>query len=209
MAGGRQSARCRSCQRRLRRSRCASRAHCCGAVREAPAATRAAPADVANSHIEVTLYFQAGGTTGPGLGTPPDHLVTDSVTVPSTGSVGLDALRALMSTRPDPAHAENGWTGLTIEPDPLAKVLDVSHSDGIVTVDLDRDVSDPYPIAACVCPTGRLVTQQLVWTAQDALDTRDPVLITVRGVPATEVWGYKLDGPVEADPSLLNAPSTP
>ena len=185
-----------------------------GQIQDAPATTRAAPAgvpnsDIPSSDIEVTLYFQVGGTTGPGLGTPPDHLVADSVTVPSTGSVGLDALRALVSTRPDPKHATNGWTGLTIEIDPLARVLDVSHSDGIVTVDLDRDVSNPYPIVACVCPTGRLVTQQLVWTAQDALDTRDPVLITVRGVPATEVWGYQLDGPVEADPSLLNAPSTP
>ena len=181
-----------------------------GQVQDAPAATRGAPAGGPNQDIEVTLYFQAGGTSGgPEIDTPPDHLVADSVTVPSTGSVGLDALRALMSTRPDPAHAENGWTGLTIEPDPLARVLDVSHIDGIVTVDLDRDVSNPYPNIACVCPSGRLVTQQLVWTAQDALDTRDPVLVTVRGVPATEVWGYTLDGPVEADPSLLNVRSTP
>jgi hypothetical protein len=129
------------------------------------------------------------------------HIAAQTVTTDNTGDPGLDAVRALLTSRPPNPELANGFDFLTIKPRPITTVNDVSPGDGVITVDLSEEVWDPYPNVRCgSCPSGDIVTQQLVWTVQTALNSTDPVLVTVNGEPARGIWMDPLDGPVQADP---------
>ena len=76
--------------------------------------------------------------------------------------------------------------------------------DGIITVDINQSLWDPYESARCrPCPPGELVMQQLVWTVQSALESDDPVALTVNGKPARGIFLAPLNGPVAADPTVV------
>ena len=82
----------------------------------------------------------------------------------------------------------------------------------MITVDLDRDVWDPYPNVDCHCPPGDIVMQQLVWTLDTALDSTLPVLLTINGEPARGIWVHQLDGPVSMEsqsPRILQKVTVP
>lgn len=133
-----------------------------------------------------------------GDGSP--RLAPVKVTVSDSGDPGLDAARALVEAG-ELGEKVNGFRQLPGEP--ITQVRQVVHRDGLVTVYLARSPWDPYPhIDLDTWVTGDLVVQQLVWTVQSALDTDDPVLLTVRGEPARGVLGVRFGGPVAADRSL-------
>lgn len=161
------------------------------------------PATV-GSQREVTVSFLTGAKTRDGETVqPPDRLIAETVTTENTGDPGLDAVRALLTTRPTDPDNGNGYDLLTIDPMPITGVNSVTAGDGVINVDLIEDVWDPYPGVRCVCPSGEIITQQLVWTVQTALESDDPVTVTINGEPARGIWMEPLNGPVYADPDAL------
>jgi hypothetical protein len=131
-------------------------------------------------------------------------LFAEPVTVPNTGDKPFDVVDALLATsRTYEARGVNGFN-LFFE-HPIAEVNSVIVGADVITVDLDREVWDPYPTVDCNCPPGEVVMQQLVWTLDKALDSTLPVLLTINGEPARGIWFHRLDGPVamaepEAEP---------
>jgi hypothetical protein len=163
-----------------------------------------APPATAGTSVSVDVYFT----------TEQDRLVSEQVTVEGTGDVGVDAVSALIYTQPtDPDHY-NAWSTMAHEAndtaDAGAQVLNVTHDDGVITVNLDSHVPEGPPVIDCDLPSdpcpavsGRIMLQQLVYTVQAALDTADPVVLTDQGEPATMVSGTPIDGPIRADPKVL------
>jgi hypothetical protein len=153
-----------------------------------------------------TVYLLALPDSGPhahrGAAT---FIAPEQVEGDDTGQPGLDAVRALLAADPAQENRANGFDSwpLLDGPDSLAEVRSVTEHDGVIRVDLSRSIHDPYPNVDCRCPDGHVVTQQLVWTVQDALDSEAPVLVTVDGTPARGIWLHELEGPVEADPTVL------
>jgi hypothetical protein len=149
--------------------------------------------------VEVAVWFQnhAG------------QLISGNLTTTSAGNVGVDAVQQLLQEHPD--NLINPWTHLVGEPRPIAAVNDVSHEDGVVTVDFDRPLSASASVESPSSPTSILAIQQLVLTVQSALRTDDPVRITTQGEPAPEAFEVTLSGPVPADWSLLSGirPTSP
>jgi Sporulation and spore germination len=145
------------------------------------------------------------------------HLVPVQVEVPGTGDVGVDAVTALIYTRAAGPDHYNAWSTMALDAndtaDAGAKVLSVTQADGVVTVDLDSHAPEGVPVIDCArasdtcaaLSSGKLMLQQLVFTAQAALDSTDPVVLTDQGEPATMVSGTNIDGPVHADPNVLAA----
>jgi hypothetical protein len=128
-----------------------------------------------------------------------DQLVSGRFTVTSSGNAGLDAVQVLLHEHPSPVI--NPWSGLAGEP--VAKVNDVTHQNGVVTVDFDGPLSATASMESASSTLSELSIQQLVFTVQSALRTNDPVLITTNGEPADEAFEVPLDGPVDADWSLV------
>lgn len=158
------------------------------------------------SEIPMAIY-----SSGSDVGAPFGDVFAGEFPITSSGNVGVDAVNALLqhqSARPEVFC--NLWSGLRETPQPVTRVTSVTHTDGVVTVDLGRDVTDPFPGADPVCPVGPQL-QQLVHTVTSALRTDDPVLVTVNGEPADAVFGEPVDGPVEPDMSVLAGirPETP
>jgi immunoglobulin-like protein involved in spore germination/sporulation and spore germination protein len=130
------------------------------------------------------------------------------VTVTSSGNVGLDAVQALLSTPSHPAY-NNYWHGYdTIPPDsgPIAKVNDVTHSQAVITVDFDRPLTTN--LASMQSSLARTILNQLVFTAQSALRTYNPVVITIDGKPAKQAFGMPLTNPGTGTVHALSAPLT-
>jgi len=158
------------------------------------------------SKIPMAVYSSAND-----VGTPFGDIFAGEFTVTSFGDVGIDAVNALLQQKSErPEVFCNLWSGLGDALRPVTRVTSVTHADGVVTVDLGRDVADPFPDADPVCPVGPQL-QQLVHTVGSALRTDDPVLVTINGEPANEVFGVPVDGPVERDMSILAGirPETP
>lgn len=155
---------------------------------------------------EVTVYYVGDRPPDAGAVPRPSYwrLASESVTTRDTGDAGYDAVRALLSIRPSDPDYSNGYDLLTIEPDPITDVHSVSHEAGVITVDLTEDVWDPYRNVACICPSGEVITQQLVWTVQEALGSTDPVQVLVDGEPTRGIYTTRLDGPNERHPAALS-----
>lgn len=136
-----------------------------------------------------------------------DMVVSAPVTVTSSGNVGLDAVRALLDAESGNPAFVNVWHGFdTMPPDsgPIAEVNEVTHSDGLVTVDFDRPLtSDLASLQGDPSFPGPIL-QQLVLTVQSALRTDDPVQITVNGELADEAFGHPLTQPLQADRSVIS-----
>ncbi len=129
-------------------------------------------------------------------------LVTYPTTVESTGDIGWDAVNALFTTVASDGKAVNGFNLGHDGRYPAAAVNSVVVGSDMITVDIDRNVWDPYPTADGNWPGGEVVMQQLVWTLHGALGTDLPVLLTVDGEPARGIWFHRLDGPVAAEPAM-------
>ena len=133
-------------------------------------------------------------------------LVWHPVSIESDGGVGEATVIALLNT-PSPAR-QTGINGMNLGfgVEPIAVVRSVEVRGGVIVVDLDREVVDPYPTHDCNCPRGEIVMQQLVWTVNGALNADLPVQVTAEGQPADNFWGHPLDGPVALDPQYKPVP---
>ncbi len=130
----------------------------------------------------------------------PGWLLTPrEVEVEDTGSPGYDALHALLTTEP-PRGLMEGFNFVLEDPsDPVVDVASVVHADGVVEVELTGRTYDPYPtMDLCCIPESEAVVQQLVHTAQAALDTDDPVRFS-KG----RIWFDPVPDLVEADPDVV------
>jgi hypothetical protein len=149
----------------------------------------------AGTVVPVALHFgsdYAGGT-----------LVSGEFEIASSGDIGLDAVDRLLTIEPGEPFI-NWWTWLDRDPasDPM-DVRSVLVSDEQITVDFNRTLAVTCPAnARCAAPDGQLALQQLAQTMQSALRSDAPVLLTVAGEPAAEAFGVRLDGPIQADPSV-------
>lgn len=125
------------------------------------------------------------------------RLVPVEVEAPATKDPVTAAVRAVMAD-------------LTVHlPLGQAQLNSVTRDERTITIDVDRSVRDPYPQAKFSHPPpGRLVMQQLVWTAQTAARSDAPVQLTVKGRPARFLWGTPLRGPVGADARNVEAGGT-
>ena len=89
-------------------------------------------------------------------------------------------MSALIAWQPDDeVDVRNGWQLITDEP--ITELRSVAHRKDVVVVDLDRAVWDPYPAYDMEPDPTVTWPCSLVWTVWAALDTRDPVLLTIRG----------------------------
>lgn len=155
------------------------------------------PATGTSTSWSVDLYFLAPDRRD--WGWAGDRLVAEMVSVTSSGDKPLDVARALFAATPS-GNAVNGFKPfIRLDPEPIADVNAVEVTDDLITVDLDREVWDPYPAIDCDCPSGEAVMQQLVWTLDRALGVDLPVLLTVDGEPAEGIWLHELDGPVSRE----------
>jgi len=160
-----------------------------------PEVTGGEPPVAAPSERAMSVYYVTGGTT-------PAHLARERVTAEDTGDPGLDAVRAMLATRPADPDYVNGYD-LTTGSGPITGVNAVTETDGVITVDFTQSIWDPYPTVDCVCPDSATVIQQAVWTAQEALGSQSPVAFTVDGRPARGIWLEPTPRPVQADPAAL------
>lgn len=164
-------------------------------------ATQPTPADLTPAPTSWTfdLYFTTGGgrAVDPTAKNPGGRwkLTSETVTVPNSGDQPLDIVNALVAHAPT-VEAINGFNFSSNGQLPIAEVNSVTVTPKVITVDLDREVWDPYPTISCICPPGDAVMQQLVWTLDSALESTLPVLLTINSEPAGGIWGYRLDGPV-------------
>lgn len=147
--------------------------------------------------VDLAVYFLTPST---------EDVVSASVTVTSSGDVGLDAVQTLLDTR-SRGEFKNIWHGFDAmgqDAGPIAQVNEVTHADGVITTDFDRQLLSPLASVESSDPTfAEVAVQQLVLTVQSALRTDDPVRITVNGEPASEAFGQPLSQPVQADWSLV------
>lgn len=142
----------------------------------APATPPAVPAPDDRS----TVYFVLEGSGLPAVGVIPMRLRT------GRGEPVVRALEALFTAQPPRqtgfAGTGNPWLGE--EGEPRATLRSVDRGDGLVVVDLDT-ISDSLRtgLAPDLGLGGQLPLLQVACTAQHALDTADPVRITLRGEP--------------------------
>lgn len=122
------------------------------------------------------------------------------IQVPSNGDRARHALQALVTDQ-TPGRSE---ISAFSRPDGSSyTVRSVRHDGSVITVDLDKDPWDPYPTINMACPPdGEVAMQQIVLTAREALDSDDPVLLTVDGTTARGIWLHSLNGPVAALPDI-------
>ncbi|WP_121255951.1 GerMN domain-containing protein [Nocardioides ferulae] len=161
---------------------------------------------------EVTVYYtnDPGADVGGGGFVIP-QLVPRVLEVADTGDPAYDALHALLTMPPAQPQLLTGFNGFHDVTDPAAAeatidVASVTVDEGVITVDLTRDPWIPYVMRDMdlgVSPG--LAVQQVVYTAQDALDTDVPVALTFGGEPVRGVWARRFDWPVAADPDVLPA----
>lgn len=97
--------------------------------------------------------------------------------IPAADSVQA-AVEQMIAGADDPDYA-TAWN-------PATEVLGVTQESGLITVDLSEDART----ANIGSEGAALMIQQLVWTASSAVgDPAVPVLLTIEGEPAGELWG--------------------
>jgi Immunoglobulin-like domain of bacterial spore germination/Sporulation and spore germination len=121
-----------------------------------------------------------------GAGRYPVRIFPEQHQVPSTGNIGFDAVSALFTTPPTDPDYRSLWASGSVE--------SVTHPLGLITVDLSAN-------AATTGGHDDVALQQIVYTVQQAMDSRDPVRILISGgppsgtseplqaVPANEIQG--------------------
>jgi len=139
------------------------------------------------------------------------RLFPQHTTAPDTGEPGQDAVNALLNTEPVDPDYMNVWSyvqgggddgSLPLKEEAIS-VTSVTERDGVITVDFSGPVDSPWEGEIDWVVDPRFFSRQLVWTVQDALDSKAPVLITMDGEPVETVLTAKVDNPIERDPYLL------
>jgi Immunoglobulin-like domain of bacterial spore germination/Sporulation and spore germination len=138
------------------------------------------PVAIVRSPVNVPVYYvQANGA-----GKYPLRIYPEQHRVTSTGEIGFDAVSALFTTPPTDPDYSSLWASGSVEA--------VTKLPGLITVDLSAD-------AAVI--GGResdvdVAMQQIVYTVQQALHSRDPVRILISGSPPSGTAE-----PLQADPA--------
>jgi Immunoglobulin-like domain of bacterial spore germination/Sporulation and spore germination len=114
--------------------------------------------------VNVPLYYAQANGAGKYL----VRIFPEQHQVPSTGNIGFDAVSALFTTMPTDPDYRSLWISGSVE--------SVTHQPGLITVDLSAD-------AATTGAHDDVALQQIVYTVQHALDSRDPVRILISGGP--------------------------
>ncbi|MDP9443874.1 MAG: GerMN domain-containing protein, partial [Actinomycetota bacterium] len=120
------------------------------------------------------------------------------VTTPaSRGEAALDQMLQRVPADPD---YFTPWA-------PDSDALSVRRDDGVITVDLSAETLDTYAGAEVTPQLADLTVQQLVYTAQAALQSTDPVRILVEGEPVDQLFGSPTAEPVaRADQLTVQSP---
>ncbi|QYJ05259.1 META domain-containing protein [Nocardioides panacisoli] len=157
--------------------------------------------DLANPDTDTATVFRAEFSSMTGAETRAGECPTltgfrpEAVPIPSTGDRARHAVQALVADQSPGRPAIRAFS----RPDGSYRVRSVVHDGSVINVDLDKDPWDPYPTIDMACPPdGAVAMQQIVRTAQEALDSEDAVLLTVNGTPARGIWLHRLKGPVAA-----------
>lgn len=176
-----------------------------------PRTPRAVPANspARPSKAEVVVYYLVDRAERPdGSFRPATQITSRTVTVDDTGDLGYDAVHALLTVEPPEVGLSSGFNFIDLDGLETIDVAEVRHRGDVVTIDFTQDPWDQYPtLDLCCSPDGETVIQQLVHTAQDALDTDDPVGFMTNGEPVEGIWFHRLEGPVHADPDIVGPAS--
>jgi hypothetical protein len=179
-------------------------------VDTSPQTPRVVPVDspAPPSKVDVVVYYLVDKAERPdGRFRRATQITPRAVTVENTGDPAYDAVHALLAVEPPEAGLSSGFNFLESDQIETIDVTEVRHQEGVVTIDFTQDPWDPYPtVDFCCSPDGETVTQQLVHTAQTALDTDDPVRFTTKGEPVEGIWFHRLRGPVPAEPDIVRPP---
>jgi hypothetical protein len=131
--------------------------------------------------VEVPVYYVQDN----GAGKYPLRIFPEQHRVSSAGNTGLHAVQALFTASPTDPDYSSLWVSGAVD--------SVTQQPGLITVDLSTDAA---PVGNP--PTARVyhvALQQIVYTVQQALDSRDPVRIMISGSPPEGA-----SEPLQADP---------
>ena len=152
---------------------------------------RAAPASQAPvSKVTVPVYYLGNSTGG-------TRLFQEIRQVPAPDGKAVAAVRAALQRQPKDPNYSTPWhdTG----------VNSVRWQRHVIAVDLTGEAS-AWPLADATKNARRVAIQQLVYTAQAALNLDRPVLFTVDGEPVDELLGLPADRPIpRSDPLSVQA----
>lgn len=149
----------------------------------APATTAPATSTPAAATVDVPVYYVIDTRTG-------FRLAREIRTLPAADAVRA-AVEAMIAGPTDPDYATT-WN-------PATTVLGVQQTAGVLLVDLSADARTANVGSAGAA----LMIQQLVYTVTEAAEQpMAPVMLTIAGSPAGELWGAVVwDSPVvRADP---------
>ncbi len=167
---------------------------------------RQPPVAGGGSEREVMVYMLG---SEPGYGWDDGRLFPVEVTSPATENPGMDAVNALMSTVPRDPDYLNTWSSLRSASESSlhliapVSVTSVFAADGAIHVDFNGPVDNPWQELVSWAQDPALFAQQLVWTVQDAMDSRAPVLATIDGERAKRLLTAEVNTPLSRDPSVL------
>jgi Immunoglobulin-like domain of bacterial spore germination/Sporulation and spore germination len=131
----------------------------------------------------VAVYYLGDGPRGP--------VLFREFQRSAAGDLLTDAVNRAIGGRPSDPDYHSGWvSGVTATASAAGSsiVVDLSGPAGTALADDPRQ--------------GRLAIQQVVYTAQAALQDRRPVTFLIDGKPASSLLGLEVGGPVEAAPVL-------
>ncbi len=126
-------------------------------------------ATTATARRQVLVYFLIDAPAGFRLVREPQQV---SAETPARGAV-----EAMIAGPDDPDYA-TPWN-------PAARVLGISDTAGVITVDLSGEAGT----ADVGSEVAALMKQQLIYTVTEQLGVEKRVLLHIDGLPAAEVWG--------------------
>jgi hypothetical protein len=133
--------------------------------------------------VNVLVYYvQANGS-----GKYPARIYPEQHRVTFTGDIGFDAVSALFTTPPTDPDYSSLWESGSVD--------GVTEQPGLITVDLSAGAS---VIGGQREAAVHVALQQIVYTVQHALDSRDPVRILISGSPPSGTAQ-----PLQADPARV------
>jgi hypothetical protein len=132
--------------------------------------------------VKVPVYYVQDN----GAGSYRLRIFPEQHQVNSTGDTGFDAVSALFTTPPTDPDYTSLWASGSVE--------SVTQQPGLITVDLSADAA---PVGSpATARVYHVALQQIVYTVQRALDSRDPVRILISGGPPAGA-----SEPLQADPA--------
>ena len=148
----------------------------------------ASPADGPVELQTVPAYFLGDTSRGP-------RLYREFTRVRADRDAAVEAVNAAIGTRPRDPDYRSGWAGWG-----SATATEVTHSDGTITVDIAaEDIIRDRPEWMTV-EEAEMAVEQLLYTVQGALQSRDPVRILVNdgldGGPYDTVFGVPIGEPL-------------